>query len=252
MKLSFIGNGAMAKAMIKGAIANYKIEVIGRDLEKLNILNEELNGKLEVKKLEQKIDVEGKVLILCVKPQALKSVATFFKGRAKALISVLAGTNLSSLKEQIKADFTIRAMPNLAASYKASMTTLTGDKGFKEESMLILQSIGKTLWLESEKELDIAAGVNGCGPAFLAIVAEALADGAVKEGVKREDAYALVKGLFEGFAPLLEDSTHPALIKDGVMSPGGVTAAGVGALEEFRVRNAFIKAIQYAHEKKIK
>ena len=79
-------------------------------------------------------------------------------------------------------------------------------------------------------------------------MAEALSDGAVKEGLKREDANLLVKGLFEGFAPLIKNE-HPALIKDGVMSPGGTTAAGYSALEEYGVRNGFIKAITKAYER---
>lgn len=249
MKLSFIGNGAMAKAMIKGAIDQHEIEVYGRDIKKLTALKDEFNKNIEIKLLENSINIDGKCLILCVKPYALKDVSSFFKGNAQSLISVLAGTTLRTLKDNIKARFTIRAMPNLAASYQASMTTLTGDKEFKNEANLILESIGQTLWLESEKELDIASGINGCGPAFLALVAEALADGVVREGLKRKDAYALTKGLFEGFAPLLRNSSHPAHIKDGVMSPGGITAAGIEALEEHKIRHSFIDAIHKAHKK---
>jgi pyrroline-5-carboxylate reductase len=143
-------------------------------------------------------------------------------------------------------------MPNLAAAYHASMTTLTGDKAYQKQAEDILQNIGQTLWLESEKEMDIATGINGCGPAFLALVAEALADGAVRDGLKREDAYELIKGLFNGFAPLLNTSNHPAHIKDGVMSPGGVTAAGIEALELHNVRHAFIDAVHKAYKKTLK
>jgi pyrroline-5-carboxylate reductase len=252
MKLSFIGNGAMAKAMIRGALKKYEIEVYGRDKSKLDALNLEFNKALHVKLLSDGVDTTGKCLILCVKPHALKPVSKFLNGTADALISVLAGISLQTLTQTISARHTVRAMPNLAAAHQASMTTLTGDSSFKQEAQEILQSIGQTLWLDSEKELDIATGINGCAPAFLAIVAEALADGAVRDGLKRKDAYELTKGLFNGFAPLLNASDHPAHIKDGVMSPGGVTAAGIEALESHNVRHAFIDALHKAYKKTLK
>ncbi len=84
--------------------------------------------------------------------------------------------------------------------------------------------------MEAEKELDIATALSGSGPAYLALVAEALCDGAVREGLKREDAMTLMRGLFKGFGELIQ-TIHPALLKDNVMSPGGTTAAGYGALE---------------------
>jgi pyrroline-5-carboxylate reductase len=74
------------------------------------------------------------------------------------------------------------------------------------------------------------------------LVAEAMMDGLVKEGMKRSDAVGVTNSLFKGFAPLIA-SSHPALIKDSVMSPGGTTAAAYGALEEGAVRSSFIKAV---------
>ena len=88
----------------------------------------------------------------------------------------------------------------------------------------------------------------GSGPAYLALIAEALADGAVRQGLKREDAMAVMRGLFEGFGTLIQDM-HPSLLKDGVMSPGGTTAAGYGALEDGNVRASCIDAIEKAYVK---
>ena len=139
-------------------------------------------------------------------------------------------------------------MPNLATSIGKSMTTLTGDTKGKEEATVLLNAVGDTLWLGSEKEIDVATALAGSGPAYLALVAEALADGAVKQGLKREDAMTTMRGLFSGFAELIQD-IHPSLLKDNVMSPGGTTAAGYGALEDGNVRAAFIDAITKANEK---
>jgi pyrroline-5-carboxylate reductase len=168
-------------------------------------------------------------------------------GNAKALYSVLAGTTLESLRI-INATHYVRAMPNLAAQNGLSMTTLVGDSQLKESAIKLFSSIGMTLWLESEKELDIATALAGSGPAYLALIAEALSDGAVREGLKRDDAMILMRGLFKGFSELIA-TTHPALLKDAVMSPGGTTAAGYAALEESNVRNGCMEAVRKAYEK---
>ena len=248
MKLLIIGTGKMAEAIIAGAIKYHDIEVVGRDSHKIEVLISKFPTLQSAGILKGDFDISNKNMILCVKPYALESVSQFLKGEANALISVLAGTTLSSLKNTIAAKYYVRAMPNLAASYQKSMTTLHGDSAFKTESIEICESFGKALWLGSEKEIDIATAVAGSGPAFLALIAEALGDGAVKEGLKREDATLLVRGLFEGFSPLLSEK-HPAIIKDEVMSPGGTTAAGYAALEEGSVRDGMIKAIEKAYKR---
>ena len=248
MKLLIVGTGKMAEAIIKGAMDHHDIEVAGRDGMKLEALVKRYPKVINAGVMDRSFEIEGSNIVLCVKPYALESVSVHFRGEANALLSVLAGTSLASLKEHIKAKSYVRTMPNLAASHQKSMTTLFGDESFKEEAIEICQSFGNALWLKSEKEIDIATAVAGSGPAFLALVAEGLMDGAVKEGLKREDAMTLVRGLFEGFSPLLKGE-HPAIIKDEVMSPGGTTAAGYAALEEGKVRDSMIKAIEKAYKK---
>ncbi len=246
MKLTIIGSGKMAEAIIKGTHQNFEVEVVARDLEKLEKLEKLYN--IKIAHLINYFSIEEKNILLCVKPHVLKDVSKKLKGRASSLLSVLAGTTLETLKNSIKADYIVRIMPNLAAAYGKSMSTLCGDVEFKDEAIKICQCFGKALWLGSEKEIDIATAVAGSGPAFLALVAEALSDGGVKEGLKREDANVLVRGLFEGFSPLLNEN-HPALLKDAVMSPGGTTAAGYTALEEGGVRYSFINAVMSAYER---
>ena len=242
MKLTFIGNGVMAKAMIKPLLKNgYEIEVYGRDIEKLQALKKILKNKIEIFEYKNDTNITDKNIILCVKPYVLNKVSCFFSGEANTLISVLAKTTMEDLKDNFNSKSYIQAMPNIAATYGKSMTTLMGDKDAKEDAIKILNNIGKTLWVESQKEFEIASVLAGSGPAFLALVSEALIDGAVKEGLKRDDATILTKGLFEGFCELLNNFSHPALIKDAVMSPGGITAKGYAKLEEGKVRDSFIK-----------
>ena len=246
MTLTFIGYGKMAKAIIKGVYTKYKIEVVGRDDNKLKELKKEFS-EIEIFNIDG-FDIENRNIILAVKPFAVEEVSQKLKGEANLILSILAGTKIESLKEKFRSKSFIRVMPNIAASNSASMTTLTGDIEFKLQALDICNSFGNSLWLNSEKELDIATAVAGSGPAYLAIVAEAIADGAVKCGLKREDASSITKGLFSGFATLI-DLEHPALIKDAVMSPGGTTAAGCFALENEGVRVAFMKAVEDAYKK---
>ena len=245
--ITFIGNGNMALSIAKGLKDEYKLEVVGRDMKKLEQFENSLGVPVK-KELMQDFSIEGKTLLLCVKPANVEEVGKLFIGQARVLYSVLAGTTLEKLKNNINTQAVVRSMPNLAASVGKSMTTLTGDLAFKEEAETLLGAIGSTRWLNSEKEINIATGLAGSGPAYLALIAEALADGAVKQGLKRDDAMAIMRGLFGGFGSLIQD-IHPALLKDGVMSPGGTTAAGYGALEDAGVRSACMQAIESAYKK---
>jgi pyrroline-5-carboxylate reductase len=244
--ITLIGNGKMALAIAQGLKKNYPLEVIGRNTKKLDEFEAALGVTIQ-KTLYADAKCNDKILILCVKPANLAEVSQQLKGKAKALYSVLAGTSLESL-HSISADGYVRAMPNLAAEKGLSMTSLVGDISLHDEAIELFESIGMSIWLGSEKELDIATALAGSGPAYLALIAEALCDGAVREGLKRDDAMYLMRGLFKGFGELIQ-TIHPALLKDNVMSPGGTTAAGYGAMENSAVREGCMQAIRAAHER---
>ena len=239
MTLTIIGAGEMAVAMAHGLKDKYELEFVARDISKLEELKEEFSANIYALK---DFDISDKNILLAVKPYALSSVSVEVKGEAKSIYSVLAGTTLEALRESLSAKNYIRVMPNVSAKFQSSTSVITGDKSKKDESLEIFSAIGDTFWVDSQKEIDIATAVAGSGPALLTLVAEAMMDGLVKEGMKRVDAIAITNSLFKGFAPLIS-SAHPAIIKDSVMSPAGTTAAAYGALEEGAVRGSFIKAI---------
>ena len=245
--ITFIGNGNMGLSIAQGLKGKYHIEVVGRNMDNLDAFESQLDVKMN-KFLLKDFDMTGKTILLCVKPANVEEVGKQVQGKADLLISVLAGVTTQVLKKHFKPKTVIRSMPNLAASIGKSMTTLTGDTKAKEDAIVILNAIGDTLWLDSEKEIDIATALAGSGPAYLALIAEALADGAVKQGLKREDAMRTMRGLFSGFGSLIQE-VHPAELKDGVMSPGGTTAAGYGALEDGNVRASCINAIEKAYKR---
>ena len=239
MRLTIIGPGQMAMAMAEGLKDDYELEFVARDISKLEEIRETYNAKIYPLK---NFNINKKNILLCVKPYALLSVGEALTGRANTLYSVLAGSTIEQLRSNIPTDNCIRVMPNVAAKFAASTSIITGDTNKKEEAIAIFSKIGDTFWVDSQKEIDIATAIAGSGPALLTLVAEAMMDGLVKEGLKRPDAIGITNSLFKGFAPLI-NSNHPALIKDSVMSPGGTTAAAYAVLEEGAVRSSFIKAI---------
>ena len=242
MKLLLIGAGNMGGAMLQGLHTGY-ITVVESCENRAKLLQERYP---QIKIIQKIPSLDGFVVIFAIKPQSFISLQT--TGKAEAVVSIMAGITLEMLKKSVMSKQYIRAMPNMAALVCKSATSLCGDESFTDEAIEILQSIGKCFWLESEKELDIAMGLAGCAPAWIALVAEALSDGAVNLGLKREKTYPLIAALLEGMGEVLQQE-HPALIKDKVMSPAGTTAAGYAKLEEGKVRDSFIKAMEASYEK---
>ena len=101
-QLTIVGSGNMAYAILIGVAGKYAVEVVARDAEKLAWLKEEFGEKISVTPLHEGYDISGKNLILCVKPHALQSVAELFTGEANALLSVLAGVTLETLKRRYR------------------------------------------------------------------------------------------------------------------------------------------------------
>ena len=247
MKISIIGYGEMAKAILygmkNGGFNLENIEIVGRDEEKLKKLSNEVECGYSIL---DGYDLTDKIVILAIKPYVLEEVSIKLKGKAKILISILAGKSLEELKKYISSDFYIRAMPNIAAKYGASTTAITGDIEAKNIATDILSKIGEVVWVNSDDEIDMATAIIGSGPAFLAIIAEAISDGGVYIGLKRDISEKLTRGLFKSFSAIDENFAN---IKNKVMSPRGTTAEGIFELEKEGVRGKLIKGIISTYEK---
>jgi pyrroline-5-carboxylate reductase len=245
--LYIIGYGEMAKAILKGMQnANLKMDnvgVVGRNKEKLQNIQKEFGVKTF---LLDGFDITDKEIILAVKPYALQEISMRIKGEAKAIYSILAGKSLVEIEKYIKAKSYIRAMPNIAAAFGASTTAITGDLEVKSRAEEIFSYIGDVIWVENDDEIDMATAIIGSGPAFLAIIAEAISDGGVYIGLKRDVAKKLTKGLFKSFSKLNMNFSE---IKDKVMSPKGTTAEGILEMEDNKVRGAMFNVIKKTYEK---
>ena len=128
--ITFIGNGNMGLSIAKGLKGTYNIEVVGRNMKKLDAFEKALDLKID-KFLLDDFDITDKTILFCVKPANVEEVAAKLKGKARVVFSVLAGTSLKKLKANLNTHAVVRTMPNLAASVGRSMTTLTGDVSHK-------------------------------------------------------------------------------------------------------------------------
>ena len=176
-------------------------------------------------------------------------VAKKLTGKANICISVLARTGLKQIKELINARERAICMPNLAAKHNASITPfLCENEARSDEIKGILEGFGKAIKLGNESEFNAASIASGCAPAYLGLVAEALKDALIQAGIKANQANELISGTFSSTATMLQ-STHPALFKESICSPGGTTIEGIVSLEKSAVRGAMISAFKASFDK---
>ena len=260
MKIGFIGCGNMAQAVI-GGILSKKIFTEDQIFAsvKTEASAEKVREKLQIAcGTENKKVAEGAdVLFLAVKPQFLEEVCEEIRPvltTEQVIISVAAGKKLEWLEEHLGADKKIiRAMPNTPALAGAGVTGVCKNDQVPEEdlaqAMEILSSFGSAK-IETEKMLDLVGAVAGSSPAFVFMFIEALADGAVAEGMPRKKAYEYAASAVYGSAKLmLETGKHPGELKDMVCSPAGTTIEGVSTLEAKGMRSAVMDAVRACIEK---
>ena len=171
------------------------------------------------------------------------------------VISLLAGTSLDQLRAQFPRHFQLaRVMPNLPAQVGHGVTLCCAESSDPQKQQALQRChelfapLGHVEELDSEESLHAATAISGCGPAYLFNLVEALADAGVHEGLKRDVALRLAAHTVWGSGMLAADR-HPAILKDQVTSPGGVTIAGVRSLERSGFRSALIEAVIAASER---
>lgn len=258
-KFGFIGMGNMGYAMLKGLLLAYAPEDIiftCPDIEKCKKISEQTGVRYAESNAE--CANNAKYVILAVKPQVygtvMKNIINVVR-EDSVIISIAPGIKIADIKNNLGINTrVVRVMPNTPALVGEGMTGVTYDKedfSFEEREVIdtFFNSFGKVVYI-AENQMDAIVCASGSSPAYVYMFIEALADSAVKYGIKREDAYKLVAQTVLGSAKMvLETGEHPAVLKDKVCSPGGTTIAGVAALEENGFRNAVIKATDACYDK---
>ncbi|MBE67955.1 MAG: pyrroline-5-carboxylate reductase [Cyanobium sp. SAT1300] len=258
-----IGLGRMAQALVVPLLAEGHVD----PHQLLAVVGSEATATLRRSELPQGVHVvaaadsravdvwRAPLQLLAVKPQQLDAVAEAsapVQGRP-LLISVLAGVSLDRLQRLFPGHCCVRAVPNTPALVGAGLTALALGDGVNAEQRLRVQDlfgdVGEVLELP-ESKLDAFLALTSSGPAFIALVAEAMADGAVLAGLPRDLAQRLAHRTLAGTAALLDQrALHPGELKDMVASPGGTTIAGLRRLEQAGLRSALIEAVMAAAER---
>jgi len=260
MKLGFIGLGNMASAMIGGILSKGMAkpdEILGFD--KFEGARTAAGEKFKIGIAEDNCQVakQSEVLFLAVKPQFFPEVLEEIRdavSKETLIVSIAAGKTLAFLEDGISPEHKIvRCMPNTPALVGEGCTGVCCNSMVNDEELqqvlTLLSSFGKAYKI-TENMMDAVVAVSGSSPAYVFMFIEAMADGAVKAGMPRAQAYEFAAQAVLGSAKMvLETGKHPAELKDMVCSPAGTTIEAVKVLEERGFRGAVMDAMEACVER---
>jgi len=256
-KIGFIGAGNMGGALATAvARTDNTVLVSCAHKEKAEALAAKIGATAAT---VDEIVSDCDVIFLGVKPQILPEIAKRIKDKLTTragqvcLVSMAAGVTCARLAELFGEHKIIRIMPNTPVSIgEGVILYCLGDRATAEDEKTLCDALSKAGSLHKMQEhlIDAATAVSGCGPAFVYMFIEALADGGVKCGIPRKTAQLLAAETLAGAAKLcIESGKHPGELKDAVCSPGGSTIAGVAALEQGGFRAAVIDSVESAYKR---
>ena len=256
----FIGAGNMGGALataVSKKVGGENVLIFDKDSEKA----ENLAGNLGAKALSgEEIAKRAKYIFLGVKPQiiaaALEELLPVLKKREDRfiLVSMAAAVSIEKVKELSDNSFpVIRIMPNTPVSIGKGVILYNASSEVSEVEIAEFEdalSLSGMLCPIAEKLIDAGSVISGCGPAFVYLFGEALADAGVECGLSRGDALKFAAATLSGAGELLLTSgKHPGELKDAVCSPGGTTIEGVHSLEDSAFRGAVMNAVLASFEK---
>jgi pyrroline-5-carboxylate reductase len=258
LALGVIGGGVMAEAIVS-CLINQKIYLAEQilvsepQLPRRKFWQQEYGVQATT---DNSAVMSAKTVLLAIKPQILELVATnlsFGDRFVPLIISILAGVTLQRLESAFTGCPVVRVMPNTPATVGAAISAIAfGDNITSDQIESVQQifaAVGEVVIIP-ESLMDGVTGLSGSGPAYVAMMIEALADGGVAVGLPRAIAQKLAIQTVFGTAKLLQETNiHPAELKDRVSSPGGTTIAGVAALEKGGFRSATIEAVKASYQR---
>lgn len=256
MKITFVGGGNMAVALIGGMKKQGFSAAAMQVVEPSEQARERLTDAFGVRSAPV-IDAAAlncEVLILAVKPQQMREAVVPLAGhlRDQLVISIAAGLRLPDLSRWLGGyRRLVRTMPNTPALIGAGITALCADSGVptegREKAEKILNAVGRTLWVEDEAQMDAITAVSGSGPAYVFYFIEALEAGARELGFSAEAARMLAVETFVGAARLAGHSDDPiGLLRERVTSRGGTTEAALKSFDADQINAAIRRGVQAA------
>jgi pyrroline-5-carboxylate reductase len=253
MKITFLGGGNMAVALI-GGLKKHGYSAAGiQVVEPVEAARERLTEAFGVR-CAPAVDAAAlncEALVLAVKPQQMREAVAPLAGRlaGQLVISIAAGLRLADMGRWLGGHRRlVRTMPNTPALVGAGITGLCADPSVdaegRQSAERILAAVGRTVWIDDEVQMDAVTAVSGSGPAYVFYFIEALAGAAMAQGLSPEAARLLAVETFIGAARLAGDSTEPlAVLRQRVTSKGGTTEAALASFDADRLHEAIGRGV---------
>jgi len=253
--IAVIGGGVMGEAIVRGWLESGASQADRLTIaEPAQARRDALKGLGPVRIVERAEDaLPSQLVLLAVKPQAIESVVSSIASALgdALVVSIAAGVSTARIESLLpQGARVVRVMPNTPAMVGEGMAVVSGGAEATEADVeavrRLFDAIGKAVVIE-ERYQNAATAVSGSGPAYFALVIDALARAGVAAGLTRQVAQLLAIQTMSGTARMLaETGMHPEALIDGVTSPGGTTIAALGQLEAGGVRSAFNEAVKAA------
>jgi pyrroline-5-carboxylate reductase len=259
-KLAVLGCGKMGEALVAGLLASgwrrpEDIMVTARSSERLEELSQRHGVNIELDNGAAVKDAE--VIVLAVKPQDIDTLLASVSAHIlpeQTVLSVVAAISTAAIESHLDESVpVVRAMPNTPSIVHEGMAGIAPGKNADETHLKhasdVLSHVGRVVHVQ-ESYLDAVTAISGSGPAYFALLAEAMIEAGILLGLSREVSTDLVVQTMLGSAKLLRDEKmHPVELREMVTSPGGTTIRAIRVLEQSGVRAAFLNAIQAAMER---
>jgi pyrroline-5-carboxylate reductase len=272
--LSFIGCGVMAEVIIGGLLRRELVtpaQIIGSHPRPAR--REELQAKYGIAVVESNAQAaksdsttahegsagKSSIVILAVKPQRLSTIFNELRGQLQEeqlVLSIVAGAKIETIAGELGHRSIVRAMPNTPAQIGQGMTAWTatpqvGDAQLAQVRAL-LGALGKEIYVETERMIDMATALSATGPTYIFLVMEALVDAGVHMGFSRHVAQELVLQTMLGSVLFAKEShKHPAELRNMVTSPGGTSAEAIYQMEKGGLRTVLSKAVWAAFQRAV-
>jgi pyrroline-5-carboxylate reductase len=254
VKIGIIGAGRMGEALIAGFLRSKTTQpggILVCELmeERRGYISREYN--IECTSDCGSVAAASDIIIVAVKPKDAKTALETLGRRItpdKTVVSIVAGLTTEYISRHLPSGVPIvRVMPNITCFVGEGMMALSPSPGIPPEKLKTveecLSSLGRTILLE-EKHLSAVTGLSGSGPAYIALVVEALADAGVKLGLSREVAETLAAQTTLGTGKMLLDlGESPVKLRERVVTPSGTTAEGLRIFEKMRLKETLIEAV---------
>ena len=256
-RIAIIGGGRIGEALLTGLLssgwrAQDEIVVTSRREERAAELADRHGVEATTDNRHAVRDAE--LVVIAVKPQDIDVLLTEIGpvlDPAQTVLSVAAAIPTARIERQVAAGVpVVRAMPNAPSTVHEGMAAVAAGAHAGDAQLALaeeaLRHLGRVVRVD-ESALDAVTAVSGSGPAYFALLAEAMIEAGILLGLSREISTTLVVQTMLGTAKQLRDlGMHPVELRESVTSPGGTTIAAIRELEQAGVRAAFLNAIQAA------